>query len=132
MALSVTRRHAAVLAGSCALCWSLVATPPRAEATTPPAATSAASTEASKDSPYAAAKDETGAAATAPAKPAPVLKTMEGTKAPGTEKESPYAAAKDELAPSFGPTLSRLWWLLLPTGLAAGSYFWLRSQEGAS
>ncbi len=127
MALSVTRRHAAVLAGTCALCWGLVAAPLKAEATTPPA--TAASIEASKDSPYASAKDETGAAVAPPGQPSAVLKTMEGTAAPGAEKESPYAAAKDEMALSFGPALARLWWLLLPTGLAAGCYLWLRSQE---
>ncbi len=131
MALSVTRRQAAVLAGTCALCWGLVAAPLKAEATTPPAAAAStvSSTSASKDSPYASAKDETGAAVAPPGKPSAVLKTMEGTAAPGAEKESPYAAAKDEMALSFGPALARLWWLLLPTGLAAGCYLWLRSQE---
>ncbi len=109
MPASLARPAAAFLTASCTACLtvcisSLSAVPP-AGATTGP----------SKESPYAAAKD--GGSPTA---------------AGGTEKESPYAAAKDELALSFGPNLGKLWWLLLPTGLAAGSYLYLRSQEGAS
>jgi hypothetical protein len=93
--------------------------------TVPPAA---ATPGPEKESPYAAATD--GSVPTA----APVKQpgSVAGTVAPGTEKESPYAAAKDELALSFGPSLGKLWWLLLPTGLAAGSYLYLRRQEEAS
>ncbi len=114
MTASLTRPRAAFLAAACTACLtvcisSLSAVPP-----------AGATPGASKDSPYAAAAD--GASPTA----AP------GSVAPGTEKESPYAAAKDELALSFGPNLGKLWWLLLPAGLAAGSYLYLRSQEGAS
>lgn len=110
MTANLSRPQAALLAAACALCVSSLSAVPPAGATT----------ATSKDSPYAAAAD--GASPTA----AP------GSVAPGTEKESPYAAAKDELALSFGPNLGKLWWLLLPTGLAAGSYLYLRSQEGAN
>jgi hypothetical protein len=70
-----------------------------------------------------------------PEKESPYAAATDGGVPPAagtTEKESPYAAAKDELALSFGPSLGKLWWLLLPTGLAAGSYLYLRRQEGAS
>jgi hypothetical protein len=106
----LSRPQAAFLAAACALCISSLSAVPPVGATP----------GASKDSPYAAAAD--GASPTA----AP------GSVAPGTEKESPYAAAKDELALSFGPNLGKLWWLLVPAGLAAGSYLYLRSQEGTS
>jgi hypothetical protein len=96
---------------------SLAAVPP-AGATTGP----------TKESPYAAATDG-GVPTAAPVNQAAA---MAGSVAPGTEKESPYAAAKDELALSFGPSLGKLWWLLLPTGLAAVSYVVLRSQEGTN
>lgn len=119
------RPPASVLATACAatltaglsVCISSLCALPPAEATTTPA----------RESPYAAAS-EGGSPTGAPAQPGSVA----GTVAPGTEKESPYAAAKDELALSFGPNLGKLWWLLLPTGLAAGSYLYLRRQEGAS
>lgn len=107
-----SRPQAALLVAACALCISSLSALPPADATT----------GASKDSPYAAAAD--GAS--------PSAAPLAGSVAPGTEKESPYAAAKDELALSFGPNLGKLWWLLLPAGLATGSYLYLRSQEGAS
>ncbi len=107
MPSSHARSAAAFLASACALCISGLAAVAPAVATAMP----------SKESPYAAAADGGIPAGSVP---------------PGTEKESPYAAAKDELALSFGPNLSKLWWLLLPAGLAAGSYLYLRSQEGAS
>jgi len=76
-----------------------------------------------KESPYAAAKDEEGAGAKTEA-----IKKLEGTKAPGSEKESPYAAAKDDynLSPA---ALGHLWSLLLPVGLAIGSYLVLKKRE---
>lgn len=77
-----------------------------------------------KESPYSAAKDEEGAA-----KKSGAIKKLEGTSAPGTEKESPYAAAKDDY--SISPAaLGQLWGLLLPLGLAVGSYLFLKSREG--
>jgi hypothetical protein len=114
MTPSIARPQAAFLAAACALCVSSLSAMPPAGATT----------GTSKDSPYAAPSDGGG--------PTAAPGVMTGSVAPGTEKESPYAAAKDELALSFGPNLVKLWWLLLPTGLAAGSYFYLRSQEGSS
>lgn len=96
-----------------------------------PASAASTSNAPAKDSPYAAAKDE-GSPTAAPAKVPAVPGAMTGTAAPGTEKESPYAAAKDEMGLSFAPTLGRLWWLLLPAGLAAGSYMYLRGQEASS
>jgi hypothetical protein len=52
-----------------------------------------------------------------------------GPRATTTKKASPYAAAKDEMNLAFGPALGRLWLLLLPAGLAAGSYVYLRKRE---
>jgi hypothetical protein len=76
-----------------------------------------------KESPYSAAKDEEG---TGEKKGA--IKKLEGTSAPGTEKESPYAAAKDDF--SISPAaLGQLWGLLLPVGLAVGSYLFLKGRE---
>lgn len=76
-----------------------------------------------KESPYAAAKDEEGSA-----KKSGAIKKMEGTAAPGSEKESPYAAAKDDF--SISPsTLGQLWGLLLPVGLAVGSYLFLKARD---
>lgn len=121
MTLSLARPQAAFLAAACALCVSTLPAVSPAGATALPA----------KDSPYAAATDG-GSPAPAAAEPGAVPGTMAGSVPPGTEKESPYAAAKDELGLSFGPNLGKLWWLLLPAGLAAGSYLYLRSQEGAS
>jgi len=77
-----------------------------------------------KESPYAAAKDEEGAAVKKGA-----IKKLEGTAAPGTEKESPYAAAKDDFSISTA-ALGQLWGLLLPIGLAVGSYLFLKGREG--
>ncbi|MFS6825952.1 hypothetical protein [Cyanobium sp. ATX-6F1] len=88
----------------------------------PGAGTQAAGSE--KQSPYAAATDDAGSDA-----PVPLAGPIGGTKAPGSKKSSPYAAAKD--SPLLGsPTLGRLWGLLLPLVLAAGSYVFLRSKEG--
>jgi hypothetical protein len=57
---------------------------------------------------------------------------LQGTKAAGSTKDSPFAGAKE----SEGATQAtlrvdrtKLWWLLLPVGLAAISYGALRSQE---
>jgi hypothetical protein len=80
-----------------------------------------------KESPYAAAKDETvEPAATAGAG---ALKALGGTRPAGSSKDSPYAAAKDEDHDSLEPTTHNLWRLVLPLGLAAGSYLWLRSRD---
>ena len=49
---------------------------------------------------------------------------------PETVKESPYAAAKDaEQKVLRRPDRQRLWWLLLPSGLAALIWSWLQRQE---
>jgi hypothetical protein len=85
-----------------------------------------------KASPFAAAKDETGTGAGA-ASPADAMKELAGTKATGTKKNSPFAAAKEsdlQANADLKVDRSRLWWLLLPVGLAAISYSALRSQEG--
>jgi hypothetical protein len=85
-----------------------------------------------KASPFAAAKDETGAG-TGAASPAGALKVLAGTKATGTKKNSPFAAAKEsdhEANAHLQVDRSRLWWILLPVGLAAISYGTLKSQEG--
>jgi hypothetical protein len=61
------------------------------------------------------------------------LKELGGTKAVGTKKNSPFAGAKesDEAAHAdLKADRSRLWWLLLPVGLAAISYGALKAQEG--
>ncbi len=71
-----------------------------------------------KASPFSSAKDESSA----PAQP------LTGTKAPGSEKESPYAAAKDTVL-ALTPNLGKLWGLLVPIVIAAGSYLYLRSSE---
>ena len=95
-----------------------------------------AQTAVEKASPFAGAKDETSPAAeAAPAavNPADALKGLTGTKAAGTKKNSPFAAAKesDEDADTdLKADRSRLWWLLLPVGLAAISYGALKAQEG--
>ena len=47
-----------------------------------------------KASPFASAKDETGAGS-ADSSPAGALKELAGTKATGTKKNSPFAAAKE-------------------------------------
>ena len=95
-----------------------------------------AQTAVEKASPFAGAKDDTSPAAeVAPAavNPADALKELTGTKAAGTKKNSPFAAAKesDEDADTdLKADRSRLWWLLLPVGLAAISYGALKAQEG--
>ncbi len=87
----------------------------------------------SKDSPYAAAVDADGAKAPgATSKPKNPTEALGGTKAAGSTKDSPYAAAKDEGSFTNEPTLKRLWTLVVPIGLAAGSYIWLRSRERSS
>ena len=80
-----------------------------------------------KESPYAAARDEGEEPAAAAG--AGALKVLGGTRAAGSSKDSPYAAAKDEDHDSLEPTTHNLWRLLLPVGLAAGSYLWLRSRD---
>lgn len=85
-----------------------------------------------KASPFASAKDETGAK-DADSSPVGALKELAGTKATGTKKNSPFAAAKeseDGAQADLKVDRSRLWWLLLPLGLAAISYSALKSQEG--
>lgn len=55
-----------------------------------------------------------------------------GTKAAGSSKSSPFAAAKESDSSAnehLRAQRGRLWWLLLPVGLAAISYGALRSQE---
>jgi hypothetical protein len=105
-----------------------------------------AQTAVEKASPFAGAKDETSPAAeAAPAAVTPTsaaageqaavepLKQLAGTKAAGTKKNSPFAAAKesDEDADTdLKADRTRLWWLLLPVGLAAISYGVLKAQEG--
>lgn len=88
----------------------------------PGGGTQAAGSE--KQSPYAAPTDTAGSNA-----PVPLAGPIEGTKAPGSKKASPYAAAKDTPV-LFSPGLGRLWGLLVPLVLAAGSYGYLRSKEG--
>ncbi|MCX5939694.1 MAG: hypothetical protein NTX18_01375 [Cyanobium sp. LacPavin_0818_WC50_MAG_67_9] len=65
---------------------------------------------------------------------AAALQQLQGTKAAGSTKESPFVGAKE----SDGATKAalrvertKLWWLLLPVGLAAISYGALRAQEEA-
>jgi uncharacterized protein HemX len=83
-----------------------------------------------KQSPYASAKDDTdGAGGTAMGTGRGSAEALNGNVAAGSEKESPYAAAKDEGGTSGDPTLTKLWGLLLPLGLALGSYGWLRQRE---
>jgi len=105
-----------------------------------------AQTAVEKASPFAGAKDDTStdaeatptagmpASATAgEASEAGALKELGGTKAVGTKKNSPFAGAKesDEAAHAdLKADRSRLWWLLLPVGLAAISYGALKAQEG--
>jgi hypothetical protein len=78
-----------------------------------------------KASPFAAAKDETDEEEGS----SPSAAVAGGPRATTTKKASPYAAAKDEMNLAFGPALGRLWLLLLPAGLAAGSYVYLRKRE---
>lgn len=86
-----------------------------------------------KDSPYAAAVDADGAKAPgATSKLKTPTEAMGGTRAAGSKKESPYAAAKDDSSITSEPTLKGLWTLVVPIGLAAGSYIWLRSRERSS
>ena len=56
-----------------------------------------------------------------------------GTPAAGSKRNSPFAAAKEDDAETeldLQADRGRLWWLLLPAGLAALSYGVLRAQEG--
>ncbi len=85
-----------------------------------------------KESPYAAAVDSDGAKGPgASSKPKNPTEALGGTRAAGSSKDSPYAAAKDETS-TTEPTLKGLWALVVPIGLAAGSYIWLRSRERGS
>jgi uncharacterized membrane protein len=83
-----------------------------------------------KESPYSSAKDETNDGAGQSEAGTPTDK-LGGTKAAGSAKESPYAAAKDENTAALEPTLGKLWGLVLPVALAAGSYAFLRQRERA-
>ncbi|MFM8260376.1 MAG: hypothetical protein ACKN83_11245 [Vulcanococcus sp.] len=87
-----------------------------------------------KASPFAAAKVETNAPDAAAAGQ-DTLQTLTGSKAAGTKTNSPFAAAKESDAThNTDPRAdrSRLWWLLVPVGVAAISYGALRSQDGDS
>ena len=147
--MTVMRHPTALLLAGCAagLSCSLLAAPmplPPAQA-----GTLLAQTATEKASPFAGAKDETSPEQSAePATPAAApeqavqpasgemegtLKELAGTKAAGTKKNSPFAGAKesDEAAHAdLRADRTRLWWLLLPVGLAAISYGALRSREG--
>jgi hypothetical protein len=80
--------------------------------------------QAVKESPYASAKDGTETPA------APVGVPGGGKVNPETVKDSPYAAAKDvEHQVMRRPDRQRLWWLLLPSAVAALVWSWLRRQE---
>lgn len=60
------------------------------------------------------------------------LQDLAGTRLAATKKNSPFAGAKerdDEAHSDLKADRGRLWWLLLPVGLAAISYGALRSQE---
>lgn len=87
-----------------------------------------------KASPYASAKDETNA----PDPGAAVqdsLGHLIGSKAAGTKTNSPFAGAKENDAAAHAALRAdrtRLWWLLVPIGVAALSYGALRRQEGRS
>lgn len=59
----------------------------------------------------------------------PVLRSLEGTVTPGSEKESPYIAAQEQSTDAPEP-MGRLWGLLVPIALAAGSYALLRGRDG--
>ena len=86
-----------------------------------------------KDSPYAAAVDADGDKAPgATSKSKNPTEVLGGTKAAGSTKDSPYAAAKDDSSITSEPTLKHIWTLVVPIGLAAGSYLWLRSRERSS
>ena len=146
---TVMRHPTALLLAGCAagLSCSLLAAP----ITLRPAeaGTLLAQTATEKASPFAGAKDETSPDQSAePAAPAAepqqasqpatgevegTLKELAGTKAAGTKKNSPFAGAKesDEAAHAdLRADRTRLWWVLLPVGLAAISYGALRSKEG--
>ena len=80
--------------------------------------------EAVKESPYSAAKDGSEIPN------APVGVPGGGKVNPETVKDSPYAAAKDtEHKVMKRPDRQRLWWLLVPGGLATLIWSWLRRQE---
>ena len=150
---TVMRHPTALLLAGCAagLSCSLLAAP----VALPPAQAGIllAQTSTEKASPFAGAKDETSSLqsteqSTEPAAPAAepeqavqpasgemdgTPKELAGTKAVGTKKNSPFAGAKesDEAAHAdLRADRTRLWWLLLPVGLAAISYGALRSREG--
>jgi len=103
-----------------------------------PAQSLIAEARSEKASPFAAARDETNAPEAQVGDPTSAslkegLKTLGGVKADGTKTNSPFAAAKESDAAArhaLRADRARLWWLLLPTGLAAIGYGALRSQEG--
>jgi hypothetical protein len=80
--------------------------------------------EAVKESPYATAKDGSETLRE------PVGVPGGGKVNPESVKDSPYAAAKDaEHKVMKRPDRQRLWWLVVPSGLAAIIWSWLRRQE---
>jgi hypothetical protein len=88
-----------------------------------------AATTTQKASPFAGAKDETSAGVK------DAVEQMGGTRAAGSTKSSPFAGAKESDTTAnelLRAKRGRLWWLLLPVGLAAVSYGALRAQEGSS
>jgi hypothetical protein len=111
---------------SCAALFSPITTPPGAHASLQ----LAQAVPGQKASPYAAAQDESKAEAAGQAQD--TLEKLKGTKAAGSQKDSPFAAAKESDAATSAHLRvdrMRLWWLLLPVGLAAVSYGALRSKE---
>ena len=82
-----------------------------------------------KASPFAAAKDEMG---NPPQELQKGLKELDGQKAEGTKKNSPFAAAKDiegGTRPQLKADSGKLFWLMLPIGLAVIGYGKLRAME---
>jgi hypothetical protein len=114
---------------SCAALFSAITALPGAQATP----LLAQSLPEQKASPYATAQDESNAEAADQGVNA--LDKLKGTKAAGSKKHSPFAAAKEsdsDTSAHLRVDRTRLWWLLLPVGMAAISYGALRSQESSS
>jgi hypothetical protein len=85
--------------------------------------------------PAAAATAMATAGATASARVQKTLDQLGGTKAAGSTRNSPFAGAKESDTSAnelLRAKRGRLWWLLLPVGLAAISYGALRAQESSS
>ena len=111
---------------SCATLFSSITTPPGSHASPQ----QAQAMPGLKASPYATAQDESKAETAGEAQDP--LDKLKGTKAAGSQKDSPFAAAKESDAATSSQLRvdrMRLWWLLLPVGLAAVSYGALRSKE---